>query len=931
MVRLRIVQSPDDEAVGRLLEVGTDEVIVGRSSEAGIRLADPSVSSQHVAIRAAGGGVQVRDLGSRNGVRVNGQLVAAASLGPGDEVTLGHTTLQIEEPTRPIPLPPPPAHRPGVAAAPVPPRRRAWPAVAALLGLALLAAVGLIAGRHLWMQRSSAPASPGTATATELEAARNELQQAYERYTRLITEGGRGTVEEARAAYAAALARVKALEDSPAVAGPVGATSPTAVEHASAALGPAGGAVTLPGGARIELPAGALAGTTTVTIERLPDGPGAMPWFRITAGDKPLGSPATLAVPLSEQDAREAVAIDAIHIHDERDPGSVLPVAWQPGQRTATVRLERFSIVGVLVVRGTIGLLAGTAVTGLVANTESAFQQAATAAVAAARSRSLLLRLPPFHQHGNHTMWCWASSMSAALQGQRTLEAALAAPVRPHTLAAWGQYGQGDGPSAMQWTTSSMGILAHLASLSGAEVDGRYWARYPALAAYIVQQVDAGYPVLVDIRAKTHTVVVAGYDAAGVWVLDPAVRQAPAHVPWPALYATLNSGTVAFSNNFALTTVIRLRGAGNRPPYSLNAPSCEWGESSAIDNGIVFTLGGSGTAGFRWDGSAPGGLRLVAGDPASPQPIDLLPVSPLTRLRLRRLDIGNGADAPRRLELRATLEDAATRRTAELLRHDLGELAGRTVHEVSAPDAPILATWPADLVGGRDVRLRLSLFVGGDEVDRFAVAFRMHVLRLDGVACDGRNAVATGSGFSLGAPELVVTVGPQELVTRNLRVVSDSRVDLGEPGVLAGGAGSVAFLRLPSLGLATNEITLPDLPCERPTPPQARPPSPRLDGEWTLVTRMRSGEHAGLTSRERVRIGGGAAELYFPEDGSWRYFGVLHSPKYDGDRVRAVIRQTGTGSIILELAWTGSRWEGTVTMTDRQGATEEEGAAELVP
>lgn len=931
MVRLRVVQSPDDEAVGRLLEIGTDEVIVGRSSEAGIRLADPSVSSQHAAIRAAGGGVQVRDLGSRNGVRVNGQLVAAASLGPGDEVTLGHTTLQIEEPTRPIPLSPPPTQRPGVAAAPAQPPRRIWPAVAALLGLALLAAAGVIVGRHLWSQRSAAPTPPSPAARPELEAARDELQQAYERYTRLITEGGPGSVEEARAAYAAALARVRALEASPAAADPVGAPSPTAVERASAALGGAGGAVTLPGGARIELPAGALPGPSTVTLERLADGPGAMPVYRVTAGGGRLGAPATLTVPLSEQDAREAIAIDAIHIHDERDPGSVLPVTWQPGQRTASVRLERFSIVGVLVVRGAIGLLAGTVVTGLVANTESAFQQTAAAAVASAGSKSVLLRLPPFHQHGAHTMWCWASSMSAALQGQRTLETTLAAPARPHTLAAWGRYGQGDGPSAMQWTTSSMGILAHLASLSGAEVEGRYWARYPALAAYIVQQVDAGYPVLVDIRAKTHTLVVAGYDPAGVWLVDPAVRQAPAHVSWLALYATLNSGTVAISNNFALTTVIKLRGAGNRPPYSLNAPSCEWGGGSAIDNGIVFTAGGTGASGFQWDGAAPGGLRLVTGDPASPRPLEVLLVSSLTHLRLRRLDLGNGADAPTRFEVRAALEDVATTRTVELLRHDLGELPGRTVHEVSAPDTPILAAWPSELVGERDVRLRLSLHARGEEVDRFAVAFRMHVLRLDGVACDGRNAVATGSGFSLGAPELVVMVGPQELVTRNLRVVSDSRVDLGEPGVLAGGAGSVAFLRYPSLGLTTNEMTLPDLPCERPTPPQARPPSPRLDGEWTLVTRMRSGEHAGLTSRERIRIGGGAAELYFPEDGSWRYLGVLHSPKYDGDRVRAVIRQTGTGSIILDLAWTGSRWEGTVAMTDRQGAADEEGGVELVP
>lgn len=931
MVRLRVVQSPDDGAVGRVLEVGIDEVIVGRSREADVCLADPSVSSQHIAIRAAGSGVQVRDLGSRNGVRVNGQLVAAASLGPGDEVTLGHTTLQIEEPTRPIPLSQPPAQRPSAVAAPTRPPRRTWPAVATLLGVTLLVAAGVIVGRHLWFQRSDAPASPSSAARPELGAARDDLQRAYERYTRLITEGGPGSVEEARATYAAALARVRALEASAAAAGPVGAPSPTAVARASAAVGPAGGFVSLPGSARLEFPAGALAEPTTVTLERLHDGPDGMPWFRIQANGQRLRTAATLTVALPHEVARDALAIDAIHLHDEGDPGSVLPVEWQPGHDTATVRLERFSLLGMLVVRGALGLVAGTVVTGLVANTQPAFEKAATAAVAAARSRSALLRLPPFHQHGAYTMWCWASSMSAALQGQRSLAASLAAPVRPHTLAAWGRYGQGGGPSAMQWTTSSAGILAHLASLSGAEVEGRYWARYPALAAYIVQQLDAGFPVLVDIRAKTHTIVVAGYDTDGAWVLDPAGRAAPAHIPWTSLYAVLNSGSVAISNNFALTTVIKLKPTPNRPPFSLNAPSCEWGEGPVIDNGIVFTWAGGGTAGFRWDGTAPGGLLLVAGSPASPRPLDVVRADHRTRLRLRRLDLGNGADTPQRFEIRAAIVDVATGRAAELLRHDVGTLAGREIHEVSTPDAPILSAWPSELGGEREVQLRLSLYSGDQEIDRFTASFRMHAVRLDGFACSGRSVVATGSGFSLGAPELVIQVGGQELVTRNLRVVSDSQIDLGEPGVLASGAGSIARLRFSSLGLATNEITLPDLPCERPTPTRARLPDPRLDGEWTLVTTTRSGEHVGQTSRERIRIGGGQAALYFQEDGTWRHLGVLVPPRHESDRVRTVIRDAGSGSIVLDLAWTGSRWEGTFSATDPQGRVVDEGSVQLVP
>ncbi len=83
MVRLRIVQSPDDEAVGRVLEIGMEEVVVGRSRDAGVCLADPSVSSRHVAIRAAGSGVQVRDLGSRNGCRKPPHMYPPPTTHPG--------------------------------------------------------------------------------------------------------------------------------------------------------------------------------------------------------------------------------------------------------------------------------------------------------------------------------------------------------------------------------------------------------------------------------------------------------------------------------------------------------------------------------------------------------------------------------------------------------------------------------------------------------------------------------------------------------------------------------------------------------------------------------------------------------------------------------------------------------------------------------
>jgi hypothetical protein len=66
---------------------------IGRSKDADCVLRDPNVSRRHAELRQAGtGDWQIVDLGSTNGVKVNGRRVSSSRLRPGDEVILGTTT-----------------------------------------------------------------------------------------------------------------------------------------------------------------------------------------------------------------------------------------------------------------------------------------------------------------------------------------------------------------------------------------------------------------------------------------------------------------------------------------------------------------------------------------------------------------------------------------------------------------------------------------------------------------------------------------------------------------------------------------------------------------------------------------------------------------------------------------------------------------------
>lgn len=80
------------EVEGKRLPLDSDPSVLGRSDGCEIVLSDPNVSRRHAELRMQGGEWHVVDLGSTNGVKVNGRVVSSARLRDGDRITLGTST-----------------------------------------------------------------------------------------------------------------------------------------------------------------------------------------------------------------------------------------------------------------------------------------------------------------------------------------------------------------------------------------------------------------------------------------------------------------------------------------------------------------------------------------------------------------------------------------------------------------------------------------------------------------------------------------------------------------------------------------------------------------------------------------------------------------------------------------------------------------------
>ena len=91
---LRVVLVPTEG--GRPVELGRDLTLVGRSEEADLKLDHKSVSKLHCVLVRSPEGLLVRDLGSTNGTRINGQRVRRGALIHDDVLNLAHYSFRVE-------------------------------------------------------------------------------------------------------------------------------------------------------------------------------------------------------------------------------------------------------------------------------------------------------------------------------------------------------------------------------------------------------------------------------------------------------------------------------------------------------------------------------------------------------------------------------------------------------------------------------------------------------------------------------------------------------------------------------------------------------------------------------------------------------------------------------------------------------------------
>ena len=86
---------------GERLPLNPPGIVVGRGNDADLRIDDPGVSRRHIEVRvvetASGPRVSVADLGSTNGMVVDGRRVTQATLADGSTIRIGNTTMTLRQ------------------------------------------------------------------------------------------------------------------------------------------------------------------------------------------------------------------------------------------------------------------------------------------------------------------------------------------------------------------------------------------------------------------------------------------------------------------------------------------------------------------------------------------------------------------------------------------------------------------------------------------------------------------------------------------------------------------------------------------------------------------------------------------------------------------------------------------------------------------
>ena len=70
------------------------KITIGRGPETDLAFADTAMSREHAILEFSDGGFRIRDLGSTNGMMVNGSQTLVADLKHGDSINLGEHSFQ---------------------------------------------------------------------------------------------------------------------------------------------------------------------------------------------------------------------------------------------------------------------------------------------------------------------------------------------------------------------------------------------------------------------------------------------------------------------------------------------------------------------------------------------------------------------------------------------------------------------------------------------------------------------------------------------------------------------------------------------------------------------------------------------------------------------------------------------------------------------
>lgn len=82
---------------GSDISLDSEMLVVGRHPQCDARLDSIRVSRRHCCMTPDNGEVVVKDLGSTNGIRINGQRVEKGRLRPGDELSIAHIRYRLDD------------------------------------------------------------------------------------------------------------------------------------------------------------------------------------------------------------------------------------------------------------------------------------------------------------------------------------------------------------------------------------------------------------------------------------------------------------------------------------------------------------------------------------------------------------------------------------------------------------------------------------------------------------------------------------------------------------------------------------------------------------------------------------------------------------------------------------------------------------------